>query len=277
VLGGPKKGLVRVESNYGSTPTENLGTSVTTGASSGTKGSVAELIASTAFDAWEIIIAAANYGTSNNASPGCLDILIGAATEEVLIPDLLMGGCSLFGGNGITGSTGPKMWKFPLYIPAGSRLSAQAAGGRTSTAFRVGIWLRGGDGSPPFRVGRKVTTYGVSSVPNGVTISPSGGTFGAWAEITAGTSEDHFALVPSYQPNDSSLNSDANLVQIGIGSATEEAIGDYLYMLGEAERMGGPVFYEPTFADIPAGTRLAMRGAYSGSADTVNGAIHGVS
>lgn len=272
----PQKGLIRVESNYGSTPTESLGTSVTTGGSVSTKGSAAELIASTAFDAWEIIITAANYGNSGSISSGCLDILIGSATEEVLIPDLLMGACSIFSGSALTGSTGPKIWKFPLYIPAGSRLAARAAGYRTSTALRVGVWLRGGSGSPPHRVGRKVTTYGVT-VPDGVTISSSGGTYGSWAEITSGTSEDHFALVPSYQAVDAGMTSDANLVQIGIGSATEEPIGEYLYMLGEAERMGGPVFYEPIIMDIPSGTRLAMRAAHSGTGDTVAGAIHGVS
>src|SRR5947207_7473018 len=105
----PQKGPLRVDHNTGSAGSANIGTSVTTGASSATKGTPATLISSTAFDAYWVVVMAHSYASSTVASDGSLDILIGAPTEEILIPDLLMGYCadpSIFVGLG-------KIWQFP--------------------------------------------------------------------------------------------------------------------------------------------------------------------
>src|SRR5262245_10721750 len=109
----PKKGILRVESNVGSAGTLEPGTVVTTSGSANTKGTPAELSASTAFDAYWVKIQAWGYAAGGVASQGSMDILVGAATEEVLIADLLMGYC---GGGGTSAGNGPKMWDFPLYI-----------------------------------------------------------------------------------------------------------------------------------------------------------------
>jgi hypothetical protein len=270
----PQKGVRRVEHNAGTVGSANFGTSVTTGAASGTKGTAVQLIASTAFDAYWVTVMSHSYGASATASEGCLDILTGAATEEVLIPNLLMG----YTGTATTGYI--KKWDFPLYIPAGTRLAAQAAGVRTSTAFRVAIYLYGGDGYPAFRVGSKVTTYGVT-VPNGTAITPgASGAEGSWTQITASTSEDHFALYPSFQVATDTTVSNLNLaVDIGLGAATEEEIAQsYFYCTESSERMNGPWPSMPCFQDIPSGTRLVMRASNSGVNDAAyNGALHGVS
>src|SRR3990167_4779725 len=165
----PQKGILRVQHNTGAVGTATPGTSVTTGASSATKGTPAEIFAATSFDAYWLTVIASDYGAAAASSSGCLDILTGEATEEVLIPNLLMGGCGRMGSAIVVS---PKRWDFPLYIPAGSRLAARAAGLRLSTAMRVWLFLYGGNGSPPFRVGSKVVTYGVTTVPHGVAITP---------------------------------------------------------------------------------------------------------
>jgi len=267
-----------VEHNTGTVGTANPGTSVTTGATSGTKGTAVTLIASTAFETYWVRVIAHSYSFSATASQGCLDILRGTATEDILIPDLLMGYCGWVAGSSTT--LGPKVWDFPLYIPAGTRLAAQAAGARVSTAMRVAIYLYGGDGLPPFRVGSKVTTYGVT-VPNGTTVTPGAtGAEGAFTQITASTTEDHFALVPSWQVSGATaVNLRALAVDIGVGAATEEEIAQsYWFSTDALEAMSGPHNSMPCFQDIPSGTRLTVRASNSGANDaTYNCALHGVS
>jgi hypothetical protein len=199
-----------------------------------------------------------------------MDILIGAATEEVLIPNLLMGFCSPT--DSATG-VGPKVWNFPLYIPAGSRIAVQAAGQRISTAMRVSVFLYGGDAMPPFRVGRKVTTYGMGTVPFGTTIVPGASAAeGAWTQITASTSEDHFCVVPSFQAGtDTTMTRLMFAYDIGLGAATEtEMIQSYWFTTTDNEMMRGPENPMPAFFDIKSGTRIAARVSASGVLDAGN-------
>lgn len=273
----PQKGLLRVQHNTNGVGSATPGTAVTTGGSAGTKGAAAEIFAATLFDAYWVTVIASNYGLSAAASQGCLDILTGAATEEVLIPNLLMGYC---GGDLATNQNGPKRWDFPLYIPAGSRLAARAAGARVSTAMRVWLFLYGGDGAPKFRVGSKITTYGVGAVPNGTAITPgASGAEGAYVEVAAATAEDHFAFVPSFQLSaDTTVNSRTYQVDVGAGAAPETALGEWWFHASGNELLSGPTNCMPAFRDVPASTRLAMRASNSGTNDgAYDGALHCVS
>ncbi len=271
----PQKGELRVEHNMGAVSSATPGTSVTTGAAQATKGTPAEIFASTAFETYWVQVIVGHYGSSTVASCCCVDILAGTATEEVIIPDLLGGGA--FGGTGLA-ACGYKQWNFPLYIPAGTRIAAQAAGQRVSTALQVMLALYGGQGYPPFRVGSKVTTYGITTVPFGTTITPgASGAEGAWAQIVASTTEDHFAVTPSFQLDDSTSNLRRYLQDVGVGAATEEQIGGtYGYKIDGAETMEGPWPSMPVFQDIPSGTRLVTRVSNNGTNDNgiYNAALH---
>jgi hypothetical protein len=278
----PQKGILRLEHNLGNVGTQTPGTSVTTGGAAGTKGTPAEMIAATAFDAYWVSIFASNYGALATDAKGAMDILIGAATEEVLIADLLMGRC----GGGSAAGAGAKRWDFPLYIPAGSRLAAQACGDRTSTAFRVGICLYGGHGYPPFRVGGKVTTYGIGALPAGTVVTAgASGAEGSWTQITASTSLDHFAFVPSFQPGaDTTLTPQKHFfADLGVGAATEESMlgveQSFIFQYDTNELCSGPWQSIPVFQDVPSGTRLVARLSASGAADAAQPemAIHAVS
>lgn len=273
----PQKGPLLTQSNIAATASATLGTSATTGAASATKGTIVELISSTSFDTYLMQITAADYGTSATASPGCLDIMVGGSGSEISLIDNLLMGAS--GGIGIQ-IRGPKHWIFPLYVPAGTRIAARVAGLRLSTAMKVAIYLWGGVGYPPFKVGTRVDTYGIGTVPNGTTITEgSTGAEGAWAQITASTSRDHFCIVPSYQYNDSTLLDAFIQVDVGIGAAaSEQQIGhSFNYSIGTIDCMDGPYPLLPIFKDIPSGTRLAMRASSNTTTNTANGALHGVS
>lgn len=273
----PQKGRWLQQHNLGTVGTTTPGTTVTTSGTSSVKGTAVELIASTNFDVCLVSIHASAYFVSAGDSRGCLDILIGAATESVLIADLLVGAC----GGYLSANGGPKRWFFPLFIPAGSRISAQAAGIRLSTGLQVQIVLHGGLVSPPWRVGGKVTTYGIGTVPDGTAITAgASGAEGSWTQITASSSRDHFCLVPSFQlGNDTNCNSRALAVDIGLGAATEEEVGQsYIYTTGSDESLSGPhVPVLPVITDVPSGTRLSMRASNSGANDAYQGALHGVS
>ena len=281
----PQKGILRVQHNLGNVGTTTLGTAATTGAASSTKGTPAQLLASTNFDSYWIKILASNYGSSATTSQCCVDIMIGGSgVEEVIIPDLLAGFCC---AAGTTLGEGPKVWEFPLYIPANTRISARAAGDRTSTAINVAVILYGGAGYPPFRVGSRILTYGITTVPAGTDVTEgASGAEGSWTQITASTSEAHFAFVPSYHPTDgdTTLTPVKNVfVDLGFGAATEElALGieqSFVFRYGSGELCDGPYNSIPIFQDLPASTRLVARASLSGAADTGPGdmAIHAVS
>ena len=274
----PQKGRLRYESNLGTVGSATPGTSITTGTPATTKGSVVVPIATTAFDAYLMQVTATDYSLAATNANLMVDIQVGAATEEVLIANLMMGGA----GGSSQGTNGVRSYLFPLYIPAGTRISAKAAGQRVSTAFRIGIELWGGDGVPPFRVGRKVTTYGVGTVPTGTTIVPgASGAAGSHTQITATTSEAHFAFLPGFQPGDDTTKLDLEFVAaMGIGAATEEELSTiWRFKQNSGEQVGGPFPSLPAFADVASGTRLTLRFSCSGALDTgnYNGCIYAVS
>lgn len=269
----PQKGALKVVTNMGVVGSTTPGASVTTGAAAATKGAPVELLsaATVAFDVFWLTIVAHGYAVNAGRSEGAMDILAGAATEDVLIPNLLFGNC----GTWATGRH--KWWDFPVYIPAGTRISVQAAGQRTATAFRVGIYAYGGVSCPPWRVASKVVTYGVS-VPGGTALTPgTSGAQGSFTQITAATSEAHWGIVPSLQAgNDTGLAANALAMTVGVGAATEEQVGGpYSWTTETAETLMGPTPSFPMMEDIPSGTRLAARASASGStADALEVALH---
>lgn len=251
----------------GCTVTEVAEASVTTGAAATTKGAVSQIIASTARDTHLLVVTAFGYAAAATASQMCFDILVGAATESILIPDLL------------GGHAGVKTWFFPVYVPAGTRISAQAAGARVSTAFTVQVRCIGFPAGPPFQVGSQVTTYGMGTLPNGTTITPgASGAEGSYAQMTASTTSDHFAFIPSFQVSgDTTTNLRYIKLDLGVGAATEDTIAaDWLFCTTGNEEMGGSVW--PHFCRYPSGTRLALRASNSGTNDgAYNGVIHAIS
>lgn len=270
----PLKGIMTFEHNTGNVGSQTPGTAVTTGAAGGTKGAVAELFSATQYDAHFVSIFACQYGLNTVASEACLDILVGAGAGIVKIPNLLAG---YSGGEATVAGGAGKRWDFPLYIPAGTRIAAQAAGNRLSTAMQVMMFLYGWPEGPPFRTGTRVLTYGVAAVPDGTTVV-AGATAaeGAWTQIAAATTEDHFAIVPSMQFL-ADINTLARFLQqdIGIGAAAAERdIGQYWWYTDANEKITGPLNSMPMFHDIPSGTRLATRMSSGGTVDAYSCALH---
>lgn len=257
---------------------DNLGvvggvlTGVTTSGTTLLDGTVTELISSgnNIQDSWGISIVICNSAGGGSPSETCMDILIGGATDDVLISALICGGGSPAGG--------PRYF-FPLHIPQGKRIAAVAAGVVVSNTCRVGIALHGG-GVPPFKVGSLVTTYGTQiNNARGQSITPtaSGGAASV-TELTASTSRDHFAFMPGFQCSDSTQNQRAYSIGIGVGASTEDRIGTWYYGNDNDEAMYGPYPPMPVFQEVPAGSRLTMLAGNSGTNDAAyDGLIYAVS
>lgn len=271
----PQKGASKIISNDGLVGTAQPGTAVPPNATTLLDGAVTELIpaASNTQDSWGILLTTSRSGLAGTAAEATLDILIGGATDDVLIESLLVGYT--------LAATGFRSFFFPVHIPAGVRIAATFASVRTSAAHHVLVHLFGGS-PPPFQVGRKVTTYGAKiNNARGQAIVPSqSGAAASVTELVAATSEDHFAFLPGFQPaTDTTIVAEGFVnIGIGIGASVEERIGTWWFSKNITESMTGPIPSMPVFRDVPAGTRLTMLASNSDTNDAAyDGLIYAVS
>lgn len=276
MLWTPQKGEASVITNAGIVGSAtNIGTLVPEGATTNTYGTVTELIsaANNTQDSWGVFVLVALTGASAVATQTCVDILAGAATEDVLIPGLLSG--YTYGGS-------LRGWYFPVHVPSGTRISARLSTVRTAIADpSVAVYLYGGS-PPPHRVGRKVTTYGQkidNSRGQAITPAASGATASV-TQLSASSSENHFYWLPSFQAaTDTTITPNGYMsVGIGVGAATEQRIGTWWFGKDTNENLVGPMPSMGAFVDVPAGTRITMLASNSGANDAAyDGLIHAVS
>lgn len=274
MLWTPQNGIVRVISNAGIVGSAVPGTAVPGGAVTLTDGAITELIsaANNNQESWGIEIFITATGLAATAAEAKLDILVGGATDDVMIADLICGYAVTPHGY---------RYFFPLHIPGGKRIAARLNTVRTAITSQVLVWLFGG-GVPPFKVGRKVVTYGTAiNAARGKAVVPtaSGGTASV-TEMTAASSEDHFCFLPGFQPATDTTVTPAGFVNIGIGigAATEQRIGTWWYGKDTNELQTGPDPATPAFADVPAGTRLSILASNSGANDAAyDGHVYAVS
>lgn len=265
----PQKGVVETIDNFGTVGAASPGTGIPGHATvANNYGTLTEVIsaASNTQDSWGISIAINNCGLSATICEASMDIYIGGATDDLFIKSLLCG----YTPN----ATGWTQYFFPVHIPGGVRLAAQLASVRTGITARLLMRLYSG-GVPPFRVGRKVTTYGTkinNSRGQAITVTASGGAATA-TELSASSSEDHFCFAPGFQvENDLSITPTGCVnIGVGVGSATEQRIGTWFFAKETAEIMNGPIPPSPAFADVPSGTRLTMLASNSGTNDAAYG------
>lgn len=276
----PSPGFSYRESNLSSVTTTTIGTSVAASGTTFTKGSWVQLIASTAQDCYWIDVYGCNSGTSASNGRGLLDIGIGAGgAEVVLLPDLLMGG---IGSSQTTGG----IWReyhFPIYIAAGTNISARFSSAISAKTIGVTVVLRGGpERSGDLWAGSRVTAYGITAAASsGVAVTPGvSGAFGSYTQIVAATSSQHQCLVVGAQP-DSSTNMAVQtyVAAVGVGAATEVEIANQICAFGDAsERIAGPVGETLIWRPIANGERLAIKLMQSSTtAQPMDWALYGVS
>lgn len=263
---------IRVVTNGGIVGSATPWTAVASNATTLLDGAVTELIsaANNVRDSYGIEIAISATGASATAAEAALDLLVGGATDDVLASALLCGYTSAAAGPGV------RRYFFPVHIPAGVRIAAVLVSVRTSITARVGVWLYGG-GTPPWRVGRKITTYGTqinNARGQAVTPTASGGAASV-TQMTASSSDDHFYFLPGFQPATDTTITPAGWVNlgIGVGAATEERIGTWWYGKDTAESTNGLIPMMGAWREVPSGTRLTLLASNSGANDAAYDAL----
>jgi len=253
------------ESSVGTTrPNAAQGTSVTPAV--GSKGSWAQMIASTAQDSYGIIICINSNYTASASRNSVIDIGIGASSSEtVLIPDLI-------GGNAATYALGGQYYYFPLLIPAGTRISARSQSSVT-TALRVYAQLLQQPINPAqIRKGSFVEAIGVS-LPGGASVTAGTTNKGSWVSLGTTTNKVWWwQLGVQVNTADVSHSITANHVDLAVGNATNKQIiiADLNVILHSNEYTSNPPLSAGVEYPVPAGTEVYARAQCSGTADPLN-------
>lgn len=247
--------------NAGLVGSTSFGTGVPSSGTTLNYGTVTELIsaANNTRPSWGVEICVWNTGLSTAAGEATIDILIGGATDEVLIKGLICG--SVF-------AAGYTRYFFPVHVPGGVRVAARLASVRTSITPRVLIYMYGGES--PFPMAGRVTTYGTQiNNARGQSVSPtaSGGTSSV-TEMTASTDIDHFYVCPGFQVStDTTMAERTYNIGVAVGAATEQRLGTWWYQASSTEQIAGSFPELQGFCNVPAGSRLTLLASNSGTND----------
>lgn len=232
------------------------GTTLTASGTANTKGSYAELVASTsgAINGFTL-----NLGGFTIASTAdfLLDLAIGAGgSEEVIIPNVLF---SVGAGSDLDFY---KSTSFPINIPAGSRVSARIQSTLLSSQISVSL-----NTIPSFFSSGPLFH---SCIELGADTSDSGGllvdpgstanTKGSWVEFTSSLSEDiRGILVLQGQQANATQRVQRVLfdVAVGAGGSEEIILSEIFARVMADEQVGGMNSFVPV--SVVVGSRLAIR------------------
>lgn len=222
------------------------GTAVTCGSGAGgVYGSYVQLIASTDYDSYGLIVwSAANLSYSQ------YQIAVGGAGSEVNIAHIP--GAGSIGG-------GVAMF-VPVFVPAGSRLSARtASAGSTQTTWLSCSLVRANSNVPLVSYGR-LLGYSGTSVPPIVDCGATAHTKGAYTQIIASTTNDAkgFSLLVANNPSNSTALD--CLLDLAVGAAGSEQIvlSNAYHRCAAYREIASSI--GPIWTPIPAGSRIAARG-----------------
>ncbi len=240
----------------GALTASSLLTTVTASATIHAKGAWVTMIASTGFAASEVIV----------QSPGALnvtaidtstlfEVAIGAAgSEVVVVPEIA---CGHSDANGYWN------WRFPVAIPAGSRVSMRTQSAVVSKTITAQVRLLGGGVVPPEASAASGDGYGMLTASSGGTVLTVATTINvksAWTQLTASTIERARFMHVNIQPVAGTVVTTGNgLVDIGVGAAAAEqvVVANVPYAVTGVEAGRYAAITVPV--TIPAGVRLAAR------------------
>lgn len=261
--------LVTGHETIGSDAAASGGVVVTASASSNTKGAWVQLSAASAAEAsWIDVI----FGSTSTVGRFLIDIGIGASgAETVLLSNLHF-------DNGVAQINSAGHYRFPVAIPAGSRVAARMQCTSASATMRVLAILGHGDPGGLTAPG-SVQTYGANTADSGLTaVNAGSGTANldtAWVQLTASTTAAARWLVVGLGHDTTTAAGNRVLLDIGIGAAGAEVeiLSDLFVIIGGGEETTNP----RTLAfpvDIPAGTRIAVRLRAAGVPESIDVAVY---
>ena len=233
----------------------NTGTSkgvdVTSDASADTYGSYAELVAATDHDANWLTVHICDAGTKAYFA---LDVAVGAVSSEQTVIEKFRFFVTTAQGTSFT---------LPVFVPAGSRLSARLMDSTTSArTVSVAAYLAWTDAVTP---GARIELLDDGGASQGMNVASSAtaNTKGSWTAFSSNTGFDYRWLFLAAQPFDSAPTSAiGQLLDVGVGAASSEqvVIPNLFFHL---ETASTDALYPPVTAlfpvSIPENTRIALR------------------
>jgi len=236
--------------------TVDEGVLITASASTNTKGSWTELIASTTYDSFGFWLKFTASFTAATIEDILADIGIGAAASEVvLMPNLMVGAradTQNFGG----------LIFIPLFIPKGTRVAARCQSNIASNTVRMNIIINGAQSEgQAIYVG--CDAYGVNTGTSAGTVHTSASTRSAKASVGSTLSRDYSAITLGIGVNLTVQNSRTVIAFLSISGGVDMAA--WIFTGTTSEYLFGPV------PDAPVPLRLASGSQLEVSMDTVSG------
>lgn len=248
-------GRLQASSTFaGGQASSTSGTSLTTGGSAHTLGaSFVELFSSTAHDTHWVTLGVLATATGATRTDALLNIYVGANGSEVpLISGFPAGWSGTFDTND---------WRYlrmPLFIPAGTRITAKAQALQTSKTVRVYMKLEGYS-RPPSWYGRGVEIIGVNTGSStGTSVTPGTTGEGSFANIGTTTYEWGF-ISPLIHGTLADTTSSNNNMTVDVGVGGSLYLGLEHFLMGNVSNETGIQYGPGAFCRVPAGTALQLR------------------
>ncbi len=260
--------------------TSSDGTTVTASGTTHTKGSYAQLIASTGRPSYGITIVIHNVGAASTNARMLVDIAIGAAaSEQVIIPNLLAGNASAWNA----ASNGGTCYYFPIAIPSGVRISARCQASTASDTCNIIVWLHQARTAPGLWVGQRVTAYGVNTGTSTGTAHTPGSTnsYATATQITSSTTNPiRYMQVGIDTGTDTTGTSMRGMFSIGLGATPDYIIqhvpfGESTTVESMDTRVGNQILSRMGFS-ILAASDVRLSAMVSGTGESRGWAIYGV-
>jgi hypothetical protein len=255
------------EAGY-STANAAQGTALTPSASANTKGSYAQLIASTATQTRMIDLTLTAFPVGANSKSYLIDIATGGAgSEVVLIPDVCVAVKGAF-------SVCIVNVRLPVAIPAGVRIAARC---QTQAASGEACWAKAilETGVPSFAGVDNLSASTATSL--GVAITPGNAAESSYVELIASTSRAYAGFFATIDPQGAGGGTfPVFALDFATGAAASEVVFKQNHMSFYLDGIVYPATV-PFFAfPVAASTRIAARARGSGASSAIGVSLYGV-
>jgi hypothetical protein len=239
------------------------GATVTADATAHVKGSWQQLIASTSADASYLFINVSGVATNATNTSALLDLAIGASgSETAFASNICVGGAQSF------------LVAFPFKIPSGTRVAARIQSVIGSKTAFVSIWTI--DDGHYDTAPTSVDVIGADTATS--TGTAFSGASGTWVEGIASTSQAYRAVALAVAIQSDDAPGGLRSYDVGVGaSGSEIQFGTYRANAGTAENFVTERPFTLHFGRrIPAGSRLAVRHAFTADPQTYGFTLIGI-
>ncbi len=252
------------------------GTQITANATANTKGSYATLgTASFDYDGFWVAITSVVSGTIYRQR---VDIAVNTgSSDQVIAEDVYYDGSV----SGAWYDNSARSFFVPVKIPRGAVVKARCQSSTGSGTLLAAVNGMQGDARmiSGFRALKSATDWSGTDPTNSLALS--GATLSGWTQVTASTPARFAGLYLGLDSLGTAPGFAACIFDIGWGTAGSERVLTSIGTASYGSSGVSPLFYAPAGpfpCDLPAGTRLAVRGqsAYSSAAGTVYPVLHGL-